>query len=255
MDFQPTVSIIIAVKNAKVLLQETLQSIRMQQYPFLEVIVIDGKSTDGTQDVINENKDVIKVGLSEADNGISDAFNKGLQHASGDYINFQGAGDILYASNCISQLFKGIDASVTLVCGKVLRVDEDGITPIWAAPKTFKPFNARSLLFKMSLPHQGLFTHRSFFERFGQFDTTLKFAMDYDLLLRAFYQFPKTMVKDIFISKWRAGGVGKNKIFDIFDEYHRIKANNQIASPLTLKLIDKFSRTKYMIKNKLGLAY
>ncbi|HRE33343.1 MAG TPA: glycosyltransferase, partial [Candidatus Berkiella sp.] len=111
---QPSVSIIIAVKNAKAHLAQTLASIRAQCYPLLEVIVIDGASTDGTLDIISENCDLIHYVISEPDKGISDAFNKGLRQATGDYINFQGAGDVFYTPHCLEQLFHSLDESYQL---------------------------------------------------------------------------------------------------------------------------------------------
>lgn len=255
MAYQPKISIIIAVRNAKSELAETLQSIRQQTYPSLEVIVVDGASTDGTVEVIDANRDLINIKVSEPDDGISDAFNKGLKLATGDYINFQGAGDTLFPGDNIAELFSGLDQSYELVCGKIVRVKEDGITPLWIAPKRHS-FCRHRLLFKMALPHQGLFTHRRFFEQFGHFDKNVRYAMDYELLLRAYHQFPKTIIKNIFISHWRAGGLGANKIFEVFDEYHRIKVKHRVASSVILAAIDKLNRFKYILKAKwLKLAY
>jgi glycosyltransferase involved in cell wall biosynthesis len=254
--FQPSISIIIAVKNAKVHLAQTLASIRSQRYQSLEVIVIDGGSTDGTLEIVAQNQDIIAFSVSEADEGISDAFNKGLKRATGDYINFQGAGDTLYAPDCLQTLFADLDGSYRLVCGKVERVKEDGITALWVAPKVVKPFQKQSLLFKMSLPHQGLFTHHSFFEQYGEFDKKARFAMDYEILLRAYHHFPKTIIKNVMVSRWRAGGVGTHRIMEIFDEYHRIKQQHNVAGNVTLKAIDAFTRFKYLLKDKiLKVAY
>jgi glycosyltransferase involved in cell wall biosynthesis len=255
MLFTPPISIIIAVKNAKEHLQETLKSIAAQNYAPLEVIIVDGGSTDGSVDIINHYADLITAKVSEADNGISDAFNKGLKLASGTYINFQGAGDTLYAPDCLQRLFADLDEGYALICGKVQRVAEDGSTPIWIAPKQAGIFQPASLRYKMSLPHQGLFTHKDFFARYGHFDTQLRFAMDYELLLRAYHTFPKTIVKDILISRWRAGGVGSNRIVEIFDEYHAIKSKHGVASKGMLQFIDQFTRVKYWLKSGLGLAY
>lgn len=248
MTFTPSVSIIIAVKNAKALLEETLNSIQASGYEHLEVIVIDGGSNDGTVELLKSSR-IVKQYISEPDGGISDAFNKGLQLATGDYINFQGAGDLLIP-NSLQKLFSDLDNSYQLICGKVMRVQMDGVTPIWVAPRQFGPFNFRSLLFKMSLPHQALFTHRSFFEKFGLFDTRVRFAMDYELLLRAYHQFPKTIVKDVLISCWREGGVGQNRIYEIFKEYHRIKSQHKVTNSLFLSIIDFFNKFKYVLKTK-----
>lgn len=256
MAFCPKISVIIAVKNAKSYLHETLQSLQAQQYPQLEVIVIDGASTDGSQAVLTVFQDIVQKGVSEKDQGISDAFNKGLALATGEYINFQGAGDTLISPTCFKQLFSDLDQSYELVCGKVIRVQEDGKTPLWIAPRTQGMFKAKTLLFKMGLPHQALFTHRRFFEKFGYFDLSTRYAMDYELLLRAYHQFPKTIIKDVLISKWRAGGVGKDRIQEVLDEYHQIKLKHQIAAKPYLIAIDKFNRLKYELKTKyLRMAY
>lgn len=250
MSEPPLISIIIAVKNAAKALQQTLDSLRIQDYPNLEIIVIDGNSTDATLNIIQDNNDIITSWVSESDQGISDAFNKGLTRARGQYINFQGAGDTLITKNVLSTLFNCIEPDTILLCGKVARLDEDTHKILWIAPKTTS-FNKKQLLFKMALPHQGLFTHRSFFERFGQFDTSLRFAMDYELLLRAYRNFPKTLVKDVIVANWRTGGVGSNRILEIFDEYHLIKSRHHVASKMVLKLLDSFTRLKYFLKTQI----
>lgn len=250
MGFRPSVSIIIAVKNAQEGLRRSLESIRLQQYESLETIVIDGGSTDGSVALINANKDVITQYISERDAGISDAFNKGLKLATGDYIYFLGAGDTFIDPLAMTKLFHDLDASYQLVCGKILRVKEDGSTPLWSAPESIRSFNKRSLLFKMSLPHQGLFTHRDFFKRYGDFDTSVKFAMDYELLLRAYHDFPKTAVKDVMVARWQAGGIGTHRIIDILDEYTRIKLHHRVAPKALLMTIDRWNRLKYYVKTK-----
>jgi len=249
----PSVSIITAVKTAAAHLQETLDSIRAQDYS-LEVIVIDGASTDNTLAVIHANKDIITRYVSEPDKGISDAFNKGVQRATGEYINFQGAGDTLYSPECIRMLFSDLDASYVLVCGRIVRVALDGTTPLWVAPRKIKPFRVQSLLLRMALPHQGLFTHRSFFEKHGIFDPNVQFCMDYDLLLRAYHQFPKTILKEIIVSRWREGGIGTHREKEVFDEYHQIKKRNQVASDATLWMINKYIRAKFCLKTILRSA-
>lgn len=248
MAFQPRVSIIIAVKNAKVALQRSLASIQWQQYPALETIIIDGDSSDNPQSLLIEFKEVITQFVSEPDQGISDAFNKGVRLAQGEYLYFLGAGDTFIDPKAISGLFHDLDSSYQLVCGKIVRVKADGVTPLWEAPRRVGPFKRRSLWFKMPLPHQGLFTHRDFFKRYGLFDLTVKYAMDYELLLRAYHDFPKTVIKDIQVARWQAGGIGTDRLSEIFDEYHRIKQQHRVAPKALLQAIDRYTRLKARMK-------
>mgnify|MGYP003626186427 CR=1 FL=1 len=253
--FLPKISIITAVKNNLSGLTSTIRSIREQQYPELEFIVIDGVSTDGTLDLISDNRDVITHTSSEPDDGISDAFNKGLNLATGTYINFQGAGDTLYAPNSLQNLFDRASPDSELVCGQVARVTQDNKL-MWIAPKKVPLFfNKRSLLTKLTLPHQGLFTHKRFFERWGQFDESAKFAMDYDILLRAYHDFPKTDVIDVIVANWQAGGIGTNRILAVLSEYHRLKSKYQVASPIILNSIHQLNRLKYFTKQTLKMDY
>lgn len=245
------ISIIIATKNAKHLLIETLHSLENQTYQDFEVIVIDGASQDGTKEWLAQAKYENLIWLSEPDKGISDAFNKGLALAKGEYINFQGAGDILYEPTTLEKLFSPLKGRPSLICGRVLRVKEDGVTPIWFSPRHPNQFRRWSLLFKMALPHQALFTHRDFFERVGKFDLTVRFSMDYEILLRAYHQFPSVILSNQIVSRWRAGGIGTHRIQEIFDEYDAIKRKHQVAPPILLKAIDKFTRFKYKIKSQL----
>lgn len=188
--------------------------------------------------------------LSEPDKGISDAFNKGVQLAKGEYLFFLGAGDTFVDVTVLESIFSKLSSRPMLICGKVMRVSEQG-QPLWQAPKRWpSKFNKKSLLRKLTLPHQGLFMHRSFFDKFGFFDLNCKFAMDYEILLRAYHQFPQIKLVDEVIAHWQAGGVGKGRILEIYDEYHRIKTKHKVASTLQLWGIDRWNRLKYQIKSK-----
>lgn len=253
--FAPKVSIITAVKNNASGLAQTLKSIAAQDYDDLEFIVIDGGSTDGTLALIEQNQQLICHTVSEPDKGISDAFNKGLALASGTFINFQGAGDSLYSPTCLQALFDKASPDSELVCGRVARTTETGKL-IWVAPKKCPIFfNKKGLLTKLTLPHQGLFTHRRFFERWGNFDIHTKYAMDYELLLRAYHHFPRTEVIDVVVANWQAGGIGTGQILKVLAEYHRIKSQHKVANKSTLQAIHQLNRLKYYTKQILGMAY
>lgn len=254
---KPLVSILTVVFNGTQHLEQTILSVLNQDYDNIEFIVIDGGSTDGTQEVLKQYEHAIDYWISEPDRGISDAFNKAVLLSSGDYLNFQGAGDYLVTSDAVSRMMSGIDAERDmLVSARVQRVKENNGDVVWIAPRRYSPnFNKRSLLFRMPLPHQGVLTNRRMFERYGLFDTDNVFSMDYEHLLRAYHEFPNVVMKDVVFSAWREGGVGSGRIGEILDEYARIKSKNKVASHWILQLIDIYTKAKFLLKTKLGLGY
>jgi glycosyltransferase involved in cell wall biosynthesis len=240
----PLVSIITTSLNSDKFLEQTINSIISQSYKNLELIVIDGGSTDGTLDIIKKYENRIAFWVSERDKGISDAFNKGLLASKGDYINFQGSSDYLWSDTVIEEMMDQIDIDKDmLICGKVNRIDEESGDIIFTSGKVFKKWN---LLYKMGLAHQALFTNKKFFDKYGLFDLNCKFAMDYELLLRAFNDFPEVKMKDIIVSFWRAGGIGRNRMPELLDEYRRIKMKHKIAPAPFLFLLDKIIRLRYL---------
>ena len=106
MENQPKVSIITVCFNAKEMLITTLEDIRKQKYDNLEYIVVDGKSSDGTLDLLNNYQDIISKIVSEPDKGIYDAMNKGINIATGEWVIFMNAGDTFANENILTRVFK-----------------------------------------------------------------------------------------------------------------------------------------------------
>ena len=242
------VSIIICVLNGEKSIYKTVESILNQDYLNLELIIIDGGSSDNTIEIIKSFDSSKIKWISEPDKGISDAFNKGIKLATGDYINFQGDGDGFVNSSSISDLFSNLDLKEKpIVCGNIQRIDING--NLLYKTKINKIFNKKSLLFKMSLPHQGLFIPKEFFFKYGEFDLNNKYCMDYELLLRSYNNFPKVITKDLVVSNWRADGLGEGKTLEILKEYHKIKLKNKVASKSLLVVIHIYSIFKYYLKS------
>lgn len=244
---KPLISIITVVYNGEKYLEETIQSVINQTYDNVEYIIIDGGSSDKTIEIIKKYEDKISYWVSEKDNGISDAFNKGVKVAKGEYINFQGDGDGFVSPDSLEKVFTNINSAEDIfVSARIQRVDIDG-KELYSS-KHIKDFNKKSLLLRMSLPHQGLFTHKSYFEKYGFFDVNNTFCMDYDHLLRAYHEFPKVVTKDIVVARWRADGLGNGRILDIFKEYDKIKRDNNIARDFILDIIKYWTLFKYYVK-------
>jgi len=244
---KPLISIITAVYNGEQFLEETIKSIINQTYKNIEYIIIDGGSTDGTLDIIKKYENKLAYWVSEKDSGISDAFNKGVKISKGDYINFQGDGDGFYLNDALEKICQDVNSKEDIfISARIQRVNLNGIELFTS--KYIEKFDKKSLLFSMSMPHQGLFTHKSYFEKYCLFNVDNTFCMDYDHLLRSYQDFPKVVTKDIIASRWRDDGLGNGKTLEIFKEYDKIKRDNNIANDLYLDFIKYWTLFKYYIK-------
>lgn len=244
---QPLISVIIALYNGLSNIEDVIISVINQNYNNVELIIIDGGSTDGTLDVIRRYEHVIDYWVSETDAGISDAFNKGIKVAKGDYINFQGDGDGFYKRDSLDKIIQNANPNYDMfICGRIQRISEDG-TEMYVSDFIPK-FNKKSLLFKMSMPHQGLFTSMKYFKEYGLFDVNNTYCMDYEHILRAYHNFPSVITKNIIVAKWRADGLGNNRDLEIFKEYHKIKIDNKVASYPILIVINLWTLFKHFTK-------
>ena len=246
----PLVTIATIVLNGERFLEATIKSIINQSYSNKEYIIIDGGSTDSSIEIIKKYENQIDYWISEKDRGIGDAFNKAVVLSRGTYLNFQGDGDGFYNKNVLKDILTGIEPSNDiLISGRILRVNIDD-KPIYIS-KQKKFFSKSSLLYRMSMPHQGLFMNIIFFKKYGLFNIDNKFSMDYELLLRAYQNFPNVVLKDLIVAKWRADGLGNNREMEIFKEYDFIKRTNKVSSLFFLSLINYWILFKFKIKQKI----
>jgi glycosyltransferase involved in cell wall biosynthesis len=251
-DKAPKVSVILPCFESRSELEKTLNSIAALKWPNVECLVVDGGSRDGTREFLDGNAARLQITwwVSEPDTGISDAFNKGIAHATGDYLYFIGAGDTLKSPTVFDELLEGVDSEKdTLICGQVSRTSPN---KQWVAPTPFKKnFDKRLLKYRMALPHQALLTHRRFFQEWGGFDTDLKYAMDYELLLRAWHQFPDVVMKPVIVAEWVEGGVGAEHTLDVYREYQLIKARHHVAPAWWLNGLYVWHCMRYRAKSLL----
>ena len=115
MHKKPLVSVITVCYNSARMLKRTIKSPRLQTYTEIEYIVIDGASKDNTLQVIKENQDIIDLWISEPDNGLYFAMNKGLELANGDYVISINAGDMFYLPDTLEKIFSSHQDDVDTV--------------------------------------------------------------------------------------------------------------------------------------------
>jgi glycosyltransferase involved in cell wall biosynthesis len=249
----PLITFIVATFNSGNTLEETIISILNQSYSSIELIIIDGLSSDNTLEIIEKYKHKIYYWVSEKDNGIADAFNKGLKKANGKYINFQGAGDTLNSSVVIQEIFALNQIDSDFIIGRINRVEAvNNKNIIWSSSINKKKFNIKSLLWKMSLYHQALFTNKKYFEKYGLFNQQLKYSMDYEHVLRSYKSYPNITTSNVIVSNWRKDGIGENNELKIYEEYNYIKRKHKIAPVIILSIIHNYILFKYYVKKILN---
>jgi GT2 family glycosyltransferase len=202
----PLVSVITAVFNGEQYLKECLDSVANQDYPNVEHIVIDGGSTDGTLNLLEKYNDQIAFWKSECDNGIYDAWNKGLTESRGEWICFLGADDKFLpgAINSYMSLAK-LNPDAEFLSSRIQIEYPFGYVKVAGVPWRWRKF-ARF----MCAVHVGSMHRRSMFERNGIFDTSYKSAADYEFLLRARSTLKAAFMPDV-TAAMRAGGASASR--------------------------------------------
>lgn len=201
----PRVSIITACYNSTLTLERTVLSVLSQTYENIQYIIIDGLSTDGTTDVIKRHQDCLGCWVSERDEGISDAWNKGLKMATGEIIGIINSDDY-YQSNAVELAVKALEAhpEAGFVFGDQLIFDQKGT----AITQKGDPQYLKTIDFIMpSIPHSSVFMRRWVYDRYGGFDKNFKTAMDYELLLRITRRGVRGVYIPSLMSAMNLGGV------------------------------------------------
>ncbi len=175
---RPRFTIVTASFNALAGLRRTVDSVATQDFTDVEHVIVDGASSDGTREYLASLGTRVRW-ISEPDDGIADALNKGIAMASGDYILVLQAEDELIDGSALSRVSKLLGDDVEIVSFAVRKTG-----PANNAIYTTSGFDWASEFF-MTVPHQGAFCRRSLYERIGVYDPAIRVAMDYDFMLRA----------------------------------------------------------------------
>ncbi|MCO5274712.1 MAG: glycosyltransferase [Flavobacteriales bacterium] len=231
------VSVITVCFNAAAEIDETIRSVMVQDHGDIEHIVIDGGSTDGTQQRVLRYTECIAHFISEKDNGVYDAMNKGLRVATGEVVAFVNAGDMIATRNTVGYMVRAFEqGGEDVIYGDVLMVDPGDITKVkrfWKGGE----YDLANFRKGWMPPHPGTYIRRSAYERFGLFNTNLKIGADYELMFRFLYRHrlsaryvPKVLVR------FRLGGMSNRSLAHILqanrEVYRSWALNGERASPL-----------------------
>jgi len=232
------VSVITICHNSENFIDQTIQSVLSQTHSDIEYIIVDGNSDDSTPEIISSYGPAISKWVSEPDNGLYDAMNKGIRMASGDVIGFLHSDDFFIDEKVIEKL-SGVFIleNPDSVYGDIQFVDQLNPNKILTNRKYGK---CRIWKFKLgwSPPHPAFYAKREVFEKFGTFDTSFDIAADYDWILRLLVKHKKKAVyiPEVFV-RMRVGGVSNRTMKNIrkkWREDYRAMKINGFGNPLTL---------------------
>ncbi|WP_316822077.1 glycosyltransferase family 2 protein [Pedobacter gandavensis] len=186
-------------------LKETIQSVLNQDYPRIEYIVIDGGSTDGSKEVIATYKDQIHYCVTEPDEGIYNAMNKGIRVATGDYLLFLNSGDFLIDKNVIKEA-EASGMTKDLVSGNMIFHERN---ENWCPPEvlTFKTF------FEGTIPHPSTFIRRTLFDQVGLYNESNSVVSDWEFFLLSTCKFNCSYQHiDLYITRFLCDGLSSDPI-------------------------------------------
>lgn len=204
---KPWLSIITVCYNDSKNLTRTLQSIRDQNCDFIQCILVDGGSTDNTKTVIEAHLDVITDWVSEKDNGLYDAMNKGLRMSKGEYILFLNAGDIFHTNQVVRYAYSH-HASQEILYGDADFVHEDGTYKSPRHKELPTTLDWRSFKYGMVVCHQALFVKSSVA---ATYDLSYKIASDLDWAIRSVKNAKSTKYLGIKVCDFQTGGLSSKR--------------------------------------------
>ncbi len=210
---KPLISVITVVFNGEKYLEQTIQSVINQTYDNVEYIIIDGGSTDGTLDVIRKYEGMVDYWVSEGDEGISDAFNKGIELCSGEWHIILNADD-WFDKEAIEILVSFIKHKINVISGCSKVIDASG--------NIYKYYHSNPIFLtkKMSLAHNTCLIRTSALNKIGRYNLNKKIAMDHELMLKIMlrYGLSSFAVTEKCISYYRLGGISDKHVLDGFRE-------------------------------------
>jgi glycosyltransferase involved in cell wall biosynthesis len=210
------ISIITVCFNSETTIRDTLESIKYQDYTNIEYIIIDGGSTDNTLNIIEKYSEIITILVSEQDNGLYDAMNKGINLATGDVIGLINSDDLFCdpdALNKVAKIFKK-NKKLDSVYADLYYVSKYNINKII---RTWVTGHQRKFKYGWHPAHPTFYIKKSVYDKFGLFDLSFSLAADFEIMLRFLdkYKISTSYLKEPLV-KMRLGGETNKSFKNIY---------------------------------------
>ncbi|MDP9078073.1 MAG: glycosyltransferase [Bacteroidota bacterium] len=245
--FSPTLSVITIVYNNERDIERTMLSVLNQTYPNIEYIIIDGNSNDGTLQIIQKYKARIAKLISEKDEGIYDAMNKGLAAATGDYVIFMNSGDEFFEATTVENIF-ATAPDADIYYGETEMINNEGQNLGQRRHKAPEQFSWRDFKYGMSISHQAIYIRRALTE---PYDRKYQLSADIDWIIRAAKKAKKIVNVNRYVAKYLVGGVSKAKHRQSLEERFDIMRRYYGLVPTVLNhVVIAFNLGWYWLKNR-----
>jgi putative colanic acid biosynthesis glycosyltransferase len=239
------VSVVTISKDNYVCLLKTLDSVKNQQYERIEHIIIDGDSNDGSKELLSSYCHSKEYSyFSEIDNGISNAFNKGLKKSTGNLIFFLNSGDVFSSNLVVSEVVKSYaEHQWKFAVGITETTIGTGKPVLYQPPKLSSKF----LKYFMFLPHQGIFCETLLHKKYN-YNESIKTSMDYELFLRMLIDIP-IFYLPIIISNREPGGISSHASKRISEQSQiRLRHANGIHEKAIIIIVNFLISVKNRLK-------
>ncbi|AXH98438.1 glycosyltransferase [Sporosarcina sp. PTS2304] len=219
----PKITIITACYNSEDTIEQTIQSVLSQTYENIEYIIVDGASTDGTMDIVEKYRDRIDVVVSEKDRGVYDAFNKGVELATGEYIIFLNSDDYFYKTDVMekcSDFIVSHEYPIGIYGDIFILNEETGFVDRYS-----REISIDEMKKGFMPPHPATLLKRNVIKEYGGFDLQYRIAADFDLISKLFLNYEEDILHiERVLTNFRLGGLSSH-----IDTMHITKSEtNQI---------------------------
>jgi glycosyltransferase involved in cell wall biosynthesis len=245
------ISIITITYNAEQFLERTIQSILAQTDQDFEYIIVDGKSKDGTLAIAEKYKSRVNKLISEPDNGLYDAMNKGLKNATGDFVWFMNAGDEINDKEVVARIVQSVTQQTDVLYGDTFFVDNDGnlqglrseITP-HRLPKDLK---WQDMKLGMLVCHQAFIARKSIAPLYMENNL----SADVDWEIECLKQAKEVKYLDFVVAKYLTGGISNKQLKrSLLDRYEVLKKHFGFMGAISAHVQILFRGMGLILKNR-----